>query len=94
MNKDAVDAAVAARLPERYSQKAAFVRGVEPRHMWYVTDSNSVVEYWVFAPTSAYDPEETAVAMAGVGDGKLGYVGDLNGEVESNTVILAMLGLA
>lgn len=33
------------------------------------------------------------VAMSGVGDGRLGYVGDFNGEAESHLVVVAMSGL-
>ncbi|KAG0316427.1 hypothetical protein BGZ97_006880 [Linnemannia gamsii] len=76
LNHAAVDVANARKLPERYSQKAVFVNNVVPENMWYKTDDNSVVQSAVFAPTSANTTGETAVAMATVGRGKLGYVGD------------------
>ncbi|OAQ27445.1 hypothetical protein K457DRAFT_139688 [Linnemannia elongata AG-77] len=92
LNRAAVDVANAGKLPQRYSQKAVFVNNVVPENMWYKTDDNSVVQSAVFPPTSANRTGETAVAMATVGRGKLGYVGDVNAEDESNAVILAMCG--
>ncbi|KAI0199096.1 hypothetical protein F4808DRAFT_433337 [Astrocystis sublimbata] len=41
----------------------------------------------------ATDQDEVAVAFTKVGNGKLGYVGDVNGEDGSERVILAMMGL-
>jgi len=92
LNRAAVDVANARKLPQRYSQKAVFVNNVVPENMWYKTDDNSVVQSAVFPPTSANTTGETAVAMATVGRGKLGYVGDVNAEDGSNAVILAMCG--
>ncbi|KAG0042513.1 hypothetical protein BGZ83_000382 [Gryganskiella cystojenkinii] len=92
VNRAVVDAANASKLPQRYSQKAVFANNVLPENMWYKTDDNSVVQSMVFAPTSANKTGETAVAMATVGSGKLGYVGDVNAEDGSNAVVLAMCG--
>ncbi|KAF9967358.1 hypothetical protein BGZ70_009820 [Mortierella alpina] len=92
LNRTVVDIANAKNLPQRYSQKAVFVSNVEPENMWYKTDDSSVVQSMVFAPTSANKAGETAVAMATVGRGKLGYVGDVNAEDGSNAVVLAMCG--
>ncbi|KAK3366659.1 triacylglycerol lipase [Lasiosphaeria ovina] len=47
----------------------------------------------VFAPTSANTVGETAVALASIERGKLGYVGDVNAEKGSDAVILALCGL-
>ena len=47
----------------------------------------------MFGPTSVHKLDESPVFLAKVGDGKLGYVGDVNAEEESNLVILAMCGL-
>ncbi|KAG0330497.1 hypothetical protein BGZ99_003068 [Dissophora globulifera] len=93
LNRAAVGVANASKLPQSYSQKAVFVDNVVSEDMWYKTDANSVVQSLVFAPTSANNSRETAVAMASVGGGKLGYVGDVNAEDGSNAVILAMCGL-
>ncbi|KAF9566418.1 hypothetical protein EC968_003762 [Mortierella alpina] len=93
LNTTVVDAASARKLPQSYSQKAVFVSNVAPENMWYKTDAGSVVQSAVFAPTSAHRTGETAVAMATIGSGKLGYVGDVNAEAGSNAVVLAMCGL-
>ncbi|KAG0298949.1 hypothetical protein BGZ98_010404 [Dissophora globulifera] len=93
LNRAVVDVANASKLPQSYSQKAVFVNNVVSENMWYKTDDNSVVQSLVFPPTSANKSGETAVAMASVGGGKLGYVGDVNAEDGSNAVILAMCGL-
>ncbi|KAF9279100.1 hypothetical protein BGZ68_008139 [Mortierella alpina] len=92
LNRAVVGEASVSKLPQSYSQKAVFVKNVESEHMWYQTDSSSVVQSKVFAPTSAHKPGETAVAMATVGSGKLGYVGDVNAEDGSTAVVLAMCG--
>lgn len=39
------------------------------------------------------ETDESPVACASVGQGKLGYLGDVNAERESGDVILAMCGL-
>ncbi|KAE8414615.1 hypothetical protein BDV36DRAFT_286028 [Aspergillus pseudocaelatus] len=93
INQTAVGVANAQKLPQRYSQKAVFVKNVVPGDMWYKTDDDSVVESLVFSPTSVNTAGETPVALANVGTGKLGYVGDVNAEEGSNAVILAMCGL-
>jgi hypothetical protein len=93
LNQAAVRAASAIKLPQRYSQKALFVKNIVPGDMWYKTDDDSVVESMVFPPTSVNTVGETAVALAKVGIGKLGYVGDVNAEEGSNAVVLAMCGL-
>lgn len=48
--------------------------------MWYQTDNNSVTEPQVFAPGNANKVGETAVALAKVGEGRLGYIGHVNAE--------------
>ncbi|KAL8366642.1 hypothetical protein RB595_010482 [Gaeumannomyces hyphopodioides] len=84
---------LAAKLPQQFSQKAVFVKNVAPADTWYHTDESSVVESRVFAPTSANIAGEAAVALANIGRGKLGYIGDVNAEEGSVAVILAMCGL-
>ncbi|GMG53970.1 unnamed protein product [Aspergillus oryzae var. brunneus] len=61
--------------------------------MWYKTDDDSVVQSMVFPATKVNMAGETAVALAKVRTGKLGYVGDVNAEEGSNAVVLAMYGL-
>lgn len=61
-----------------YSQKALCAQVKDLDHVWY------------------RHPEirdQAAVAMAPLGEGKIGYVGDVNNEEETRTVILAMCGL-
>ncbi|KAI1751922.1 hypothetical protein F4782DRAFT_172809 [Xylaria castorea] len=94
LNQTAVGHSLATTLPPRYSQKALFVNNVAHVDAWYRTDENSVVESMVFAPTSTNTVGEAPVALTHVGDGKLGYLGDVNAEKDSDAVILAMCGLS
>jgi hypothetical protein len=66
------------RLPATYSQKALFVQNVTRSAVWYAQSDSS---------------SEAAVVLAAVGQGKLGYIGDVNGEEETEDVVLAMCGL-
>lgn len=95
VNKTAADLADVdvQKMPVSYSQKALFVSNVVPGDMLYTTDKESVVQSMVFAPTSAHVKGETAVALAKVGSGRLGYVGDVNAEDGSHAVVLAICGL-
>ena len=70
-----------------------FVKNVASADAWYRPDESSIVESAVFPPTSANIAGETAVALANIGRGKLGYVGDVNAEKGSDAVILAMCEL-
>jgi hypothetical protein len=78
LHREVVGAQLASQLPPAYSQKALFVSGVEKSAVWYSAEENS---------------SEAAVVFEKVGAGKLGYVGDVNGEEGSNAVVLAMCGL-
>jgi ribonuclease HI len=78
LRPSAVDVQLRSRLPTSYSQKAVFVKNVPPSAAWYAESASS---------------GEVAVAFTQVGRGKLGYMGDANGEVESEAVVLAMCGL-
>ncbi|KAF3764088.1 hypothetical protein M406DRAFT_339791 [Cryphonectria parasitica EP155] len=80
------------KLPQSYSQKALAVKNVAPEHVWYASSPDSVIESAVFAPDNAHTPGQAAVALANVGEGRLGYLGDVNAEAESNAVVLAMCG--
>jgi hypothetical protein len=92
LNRAAVEGAVASKLPSEYSQKALAVKNVAPGDMWYHTTPDSVVESRVFGPSSVHNRRESPTVLAKVGNGKLGYMGDVNAEEESNLVILAMCG--
>jgi ribonuclease HI len=76
--RGAIHSQLTGRLPAAYSQKALFMKNVAPSAAWYTSDENST---------------EAAVAFAKVGAGRLGYVGDVNGEEETETVVMAMCGL-
>lgn len=78
LRPDAVGTHLSSQLPKSYSQKANYVGGVEKSAAWYTAASSS---------------DETAVAFVKVGYGRLGYIGDVNGEEESTPVVLAMCGL-
>jgi len=83
---------VGVTLEPSYSQKAVFLKGVDRNSSWYNPTSDSTTQSMVFAPESV-DTTTCPVAMASVGAGKLGYVGDVNGEHGSTLVVLAMSGL-
>jgi hypothetical protein len=80
-------------IPEAYSQKAVFLKNVDDAAAWYHPNDDSVIESLVYAPTKVSNPHEVPVALAKVGEGKLGYVGDVNAEEGSRAVVLAMCGL-
>lgn len=93
LNPSVVPEGMAERLPREYSQKALAVKNVAPGDVWYAAKPDSVIQSAVFSPDNAHRPGQAAVAMAKVGEGKLGYLGDVNAESESQTVVLAMCGL-
>ncbi|KAG6101667.1 hypothetical protein E4U31_003612 [Claviceps sp. LM219 group G6] len=93
LNSAVIEKGLAAKLPAQYSQKAVAVKNVAPNDAWYMANDDSVIESMVFAPTSAKAFGESPVTFASVGDGKLGYIGDVNAEQGSNAVTLAMCGL-
>ncbi|PLN76366.1 hypothetical protein BDW42DRAFT_22385 [Aspergillus taichungensis] len=69
-------------VPDRYSQKAVFLKNVDPGDVWYRTGAESV-----------RGMDGAAVALARVGEGRLGYIGDVNAEVDSGRVLVALCGL-
>ncbi|KZL85752.1 triacylglycerol lipase [Colletotrichum incanum] len=83
----------AERLPTQYSQKAQFLKGVHPHAILYGPNESSVTESRVFPTEKVTDLTQAAVCFAQVRNGKMGYVGDVNAEEETNDVILAMCGL-
>lgn len=78
-------------LPQSYSQKAVFLKNAKANEALYLPSSESRVESNVFPPTKLSE-SEPAVGWTKVGDGWVGYIGDVNGEEESTGVILAMCG--
>lgn len=77
-------------LAPRYSQKAIHLTDVQHEDTLYLPSSR---------PRSlAFDPSDdylrhTPVALGSFGEGKVGYMGDINAEVDSENVLLALLGL-
>ncbi|KAF2127607.1 hypothetical protein P153DRAFT_52310 [Dothidotthia symphoricarpi CBS 119687] len=80
-------------LPSSYSQKAVFLANVSVNDAWYLPTESSRTQSLVFSPERIQDLQQTPIALTNIGSGKLGYVGDVNGEEESDEVILAMCGL-
>jgi hypothetical protein len=80
-------------LPNRYSQKAVFLAHVASDDSVYHPSSDSVTQSRVFLPEPS-NQNETAVAFTRVGEGWLGYIGDVNNEQGSQAVIHSMLELA
>ncbi|KAL1960504.1 hypothetical protein VTO42DRAFT_7803 [Malbranchea cinnamomea] len=78
-------------LPKAYSQKAVFLRNAKVDEALYLPTSESRLESHVFPPERVSEAQP-AVGWAKVGNGWIGYVGDVNGEEGSNGVILGMCG--
>ncbi|KAI0386879.1 hypothetical protein F5Y04DRAFT_288682 [Hypomontagnella monticulosa] len=72
-----------------YSPKAVFLTDVAPSDSWYASDPESVSESWVLEPVEA----QTAVAFGKVGEGWLGWIGDVYNLPESGLAMRAMMGL-
>jgi hypothetical protein len=75
-----------ANLTTSYSMKAVHLKDVMAEDVLYAPTEDSRV-------ASTVDLPHVPVAYTRVGDGFLGYVGDVNAEEESTSVILAMLRL-
>jgi hypothetical protein len=80
-------------LPTSYSMKAVHLRDVDPQDAVYVSTDDSHLESLVWAPTKISDSSGVPVAYGQLGQGSLGYVGDVNGEEESTDVIICMFHL-
>lgn len=78
------------RLEPAYSQKAVFLKNVDPGDALYLPSAESVTQSHVFA-SEPVNQEQTPVAWARFEKGWVGYVGDVN--AESNEAVLAMCGL-
>lgn len=81
-----------AALPKVYSQKALCLRKVKREHSWYLSTEDSVTQSAVFSPERV-NQNETAVAFAPVGQGHVGYTGDVNMEVGTHLVVMRMFRL-
>lgn len=81
-----------ANLTTSYSMKAVHLKGVNAEDILYAPAEDSRVESRVFGP-SPVDLSHVPAACTRIGDGFLGYIGDVNAEEGSTGVILAMLRL-
>ena len=81
-------------LPPKYSMKAVQIKGAAADDAVYVTTEDSVVESRVFSPRSVHGRGQYPILFKGVGEGYLGYMGDVNPEEEDTPVILAMCGIS
>ncbi|KIY71250.1 hypothetical protein CYLTODRAFT_369569 [Cylindrobasidium torrendii FP15055 ss-10] len=78
-------------LPKEISMKAVNLSGVDASAAMYLPSSESHLESRVFPNLPIQNLQEGPVVLARVGEGHLGYVGDVNGEVLVTPVVLAML---
>lgn len=74
-----------------YSLKASFLQHVAPEHAWYASMPGATSQSRVFGPVPV--EAQTAVAFAPVGNGWVGYTGDVNNEEGTALAVLAMMGL-
>lgn len=81
----------AAKLEREYSAKALHLKDVPINSKVYVPLEQSKLESRVFAP-SYVDTSQTPAAFHKYGDGWLGYIGDVNNETGSQSLLLALLG--
>lgn len=79
-------------LASRCSQKALHLANVAFRDSVYLPSQDSRVESAVFGP-STVNQSQTPAALAQVGQGKIGYIGDVNMEDETTPVVFGMCGL-
>jgi hypothetical protein len=82
-----------ASLPPSYSMKALHVKDIKPEVAVYRPTQDSRVESLGSASQQVSNFSESPAVQTRMGDGYLGYVGDVNYEEGSSNVILAMLGL-
>ncbi|KAH7319072.1 hypothetical protein BKA65DRAFT_409567, partial [Rhexocercosporidium sp. MPI-PUGE-AT-0058] len=78
-------------LPSTYSMKALHVREVKPQEKIFKPVPGGETHSMVFVPRDV-DQSQAAIVGARIGNGYLAYVGDVNGEAESERVISALCG--
>ncbi|KAG6827821.1 hypothetical protein H0H92_010337 [Tricholoma furcatifolium] len=81
-------------LPKSYSMKALHVKDISADVVVYRPTAESRVESLVFAPTPIDNLAESPAVHARIGQGYLGYIGDVNWEEGSSNLLLAMLDLS
>ncbi|KAK7037581.1 hypothetical protein VNI00_011073 [Paramarasmius palmivorus] len=80
-------------LPQSYSMKALHMAGIGQEDAVYTSTSDSRLESLVWAPTPITNHDEAPAVQVRVGRGYFGYIGDVNTEDGTTSVLLAMLGL-
>ncbi|EFR02902.1 hypothetical protein MGYG_05903 [Nannizzia gypsea CBS 118893] len=80
-------------LQPSYSQKALHLKNVPPESRLYAANEDSRIESNVFYPDPISDITEAAIVFAPYESGRIGYIGDVNGEDGSHAVIVAMCKL-
>ena len=80
-------------LATSYSQKAMFLKYVRPHETLYRPAEDSILESNVFPRLPIEDKMQAAAAFGKVGEGWVGFLGDVNAELESDAVVAAMCGL-
>jgi hypothetical protein len=80
-------------IPPPYSMKVLHVKDARPDEKVFLPLSGAMTESNVF-PAAHVDEAQAAVAATKIGAGFLFYVGDVNGEEESDKLILALCGLS
>ncbi|KAG8161169.1 hypothetical protein KVR01_009433 [Diaporthe batatas] len=81
-----------AELQKVYSQKALCLKNVRREHCWYLPTEDSRIQSAVFPPDPVKQ-NEAAVVFAPVGQGRVGYTGDVNMEDGTYMVVKRMFGL-
>jgi hypothetical protein len=76
-----------------YSQKALHVKDVQRSDAVYLPSHESEAGSAVFPPRSVDNRTQAPAAFTRVGAGNVGYVGDVNNESDTGTVIMRMCGL-
>ncbi|OBZ73326.1 hypothetical protein A0H81_07173 [Grifola frondosa] len=89
LNRDVVGLDVR-HLSSEYSMKALHLKNVQTNATVYLPTSESRIESLVFPADHITNISETPVAFTSVGNGRLGYVGDVNNEDATTNVILSM----
>ncbi len=85
----------ASALASTFSMKALHVKGAAREHTVYLPTAESHVQSLVFfpQPITGELAQESPVVFARIGEGHLGYVGDVNGEQGSTRVLIEMCGV-
>ena len=80
-------------LPESYSQRCVSLKGIARKNKVYIPTEESRMQIFDELCERVDDLDEAPVAFTKLKNGFLGYVGDVNSEIESTDVVLAMLGM-